>query len=73
MAALRRRAAEQQEASAQAALERAIGALRKYQRAGLVMIPVGDVLRLLDTAPRDDPAPQQEPPPRRPVTRTLTR
>ena len=75
ISALRRRATGQQETLAEAALERAVTVLRNYQRAGLAVIPVGDVLRLLDTAPRDDPAPQEPPqqqPPRDPTADPLT-
>lgn len=67
----RRRAAPQaEEDQARKALDRTAGMLRQYQRSGLTMVAIEDVLTLLGAEPDSAPAPQE--PPRDPRADPLT-
>lgn len=61
MTGWRRRAAQDAEARAQRALDRAVAALQMYRRAGMVTVTIEDVLALLGAEPEAVPEQQREP------------
>ena len=57
-----RRAPAQEEDGARRALERATAMLRQYERSGLTMVAIEDVLSLLGAPPEAEAEPVRQPP-----------